>query len=85
MAMNNSVPSSLNSAVVQYIRRIRIEQSLTQEYCASQLGVSRHTYTDMECGRRHITFAEFEKISAVLGTSLHALVLEIPPPEKEMK
>ena len=54
----------------QFIREQRVVCDLTQEYLASELGVSRPTYMKIEQGERELTISEAEKLADVFGLTL---------------
>jgi transcriptional regulator with XRE-family HTH domain len=49
------------------IRNIRDEQRLTQDYMASQLGISLKAYNEMETGKTDIRNSRLEAIAKILG------------------
>ncbi len=54
----------------KFIQEQRIKRGMTQEYLASELGMSRPTYVQIECGRRELTISEAKKLAALFGMSL---------------
>lgn len=56
--------------LAKFIQQQRSKHGLTQEYMASELGVSRPTYMQIERGRRELTITEAKKLAAVFGMSL---------------
>ena len=46
-----------------FIKQLRKENNLTQEYVASEIGVSRPTYEQIEKGKRELTISEAEKLA----------------------
>ena len=58
----------------QRIRKVREQKNLTQEFMADQLGMSQQNYSKLESGTIAITVNQLERISEVLGASLHDLI-----------
>jgi transcriptional regulator with XRE-family HTH domain len=56
--------------ISKFIQQLRKKQNLTQEFLASELGVSRPTYVQTEQGERELTISEAEKLAAIFGISL---------------
>lgn len=55
--------------LAKFIQQLRKKNNLTQEFLASELGISRPTYVQIEQGRRDLTITEAKKLSAVFGIS----------------
>jgi len=53
----------------KFIQQLRKKNNLTQEFLASELGVSRPTYVQIEQGERDLTITEAEKLSSIFGIS----------------
>jgi len=51
----------------KFIQRLRKKNNLTQEFLASELGISRPTYMQIEQGGRDLTITEAEKLAAIFG------------------
>ncbi len=51
----------------EFIQQLRKKHNLTQEFLASELGVSRPTYVQIEQGGRELTISEAKKLAAVFG------------------
>lgn len=49
----------------KYIQQQRAKRSMTQEYLASELGISRPTYVQIERGERDLTITEAKKLARV--------------------
>ena len=60
--------------MTKFIQQIRKRRNLTQEYLASELGVSRPTYIQIERGGRDLTITEAKKLAALFGISLEDLL-----------
>ena len=54
----------------KFIQQQRAKQSMTQEYLASELGISRPTYMQIERGERELTISEAKKLAAIFDMSL---------------
>ena len=51
----------------KFIQQLRKERNLTQEFLASQLGISRPTYIQIEQGKRDLTINEAKKLADVFN------------------
>lgn len=51
----------------KFIQQLRKKNNLTQEFLASELGISRPTYVQIEQGRRDLTINEAKKLAAIFG------------------
>lgn len=60
--------------MTKFIQRLRKGRSLTQEYLASELGISRPTYIQVERGERDLTITEAKKLADIFGISLQDLL-----------
>lgn len=54
----------------KFIKQQRVKQNMTQEYLASELGISRPTYLQIEQGGRELTISEAKKLAALFDMSL---------------
>jgi len=54
----------------KFIQQQRIKRNMTQKYLASELGISRPTYLQIERGERDITISEAKKIAGLFDMSL---------------
>lgn len=54
----------------KYIQKQRIKRNMTQKYLASELGVSRPTYMQIEHGERELTISEAKKLAGLFDMSL---------------
>ncbi|PIP16065.1 MAG: XRE family transcriptional regulator [Candidatus Portnoybacteria bacterium CG_4_10_14_0_2_um_filter_43_36] len=52
------------------IKALRKENNFSQEYMASELGMSRPTYIQIEQGERDLTITEAKKLAAIFSVSL---------------
>ena len=59
------------------IRRAREEKNYTQEYMASQLGISTKSYSNLENSVHRLTLDRLHRIAEILNTSV--LELLSPP------
>ena len=55
--------------LAKFIQQLRKKNNLTQEFLASELGISRPTYVQIEQGKRDLTIIEAEKLSSIFGIS----------------
>lgn len=58
----------------EFIKRQRTKRKMTQEHIASELGISRPTYLQIERGGRELTVPEARKLSAILDMTLEELL-----------
>lgn len=54
----------------KFIQRQRTKRKMTQEYLASELGLSRPTYMQIERGGRELTIREAKKLAGIFDLSL---------------
>ena len=76
---NPYVITSNNNRLVKmdignFIHKLRKDSSLTQKFIASELGISRPTYIQIEQGSRDITVNEARKIARIFNTSIEDLL-----------
>ena len=62
------------SLLANFIKEQRHKRNMAQEYLASELGLSRPTYAQIEQGKRDLTISEARKIAAIFGMSLEGLL-----------
>jgi len=60
--------------LAKFIQQKRKEHSLTQEFLASELGISRPTYVQIEKGERDLTITEAKKLASIFSMSLEDLL-----------
>ncbi len=65
--------------VGKFIQQQRAKRSMTQEYLASELGISRPTYKQIELGERELTISEAKKLAAIFEMSLENFLAEKEP------
>ena len=53
--------------LAKFIQQLRKKNDLTQEFLASELGISRPTYVQIEQGERELTISEAEKLASIFG------------------
>jgi len=53
--------------LAKFIREQRQKRNLTQAFLASEIGVSRPTYAQIEQGERDLTITEAEKLASIFG------------------
>jgi transcriptional regulator with XRE-family HTH domain len=63
----------------KFIEQLRKKFQLTKAYLAEQLGMSRPTYMQLECGERDLTVPEAEKLAEIFGLSLEDFLAENIP------
>ena len=56
------------------IKRIREFKNLTQEYIATELGISRQTYMMIESGQTDVKFENVKKIAVLLDLSVNDII-----------
>jgi len=54
----------------KFIQQLRKKNNLTQEFLASELGISRPTYAQIEQGERDLTITEAGKLASIFGISI---------------
>lgn len=62
--------------LAKFIQEQRRKHNLTQEFLASELGISRPTYIQIEQGARELTISEAEKLARIFGVSLDSFLQE---------
>ena len=60
----------------KFIQQQRAKRDMTQEYLASELGISRPTYMQIEHGERELTIPEAKKLAALFDMSLENFLAE---------
>jgi len=65
--------------LAKFIQEQRKKHNLTQEFLASELGISRPTYLQTEQGARELTVSEAEKLARIFGISLENFLHEQEP------
>jgi len=68
--------------LANFIKNQRKKHNLTQEYLASELGISRPTYMQIERGERELTVTEAKKLATVFGMTLQDLLVGKAPKHK---
>jgi len=63
----------------KFIRQQRTKRNMTQEYLASELGISRPTYLQIERGDRELTISEAKKLAALFDMSLENFLTKKEP------
>ncbi|MBU0978451.1 MAG: type II toxin-antitoxin system antitoxin SocA domain-containing protein [Patescibacteria group bacterium] len=56
--------------LASFVRQLRQEHSLTQQFVASKLGISRPTYLQIERGKRDLTIGEANTLAGLFDLSL---------------
>lgn len=65
--------------IAKFIIEQRKKYNLSQDFLASELGISRPTYIQIELGKRELTISEAKKIASIFSMSLESfLALEEP-------
>jgi len=62
--------------LAKFIKQQRVKRNMTQEYIASELGISRPTYMQIERGKRELTISEAKKLAALFDMSLESFLTE---------
>ena len=62
------------STLSKFIQVQRKRRGMTQEYLASEIGVSRPTYIKIERGKRDPTISELRRIASAFGMPLENLL-----------
>ena len=75
---------TMSKQLSQYIIRLRKEKSLSQEYLAEKLNISRPTYMQIEKGERELTVSEAKKLSAIFSLSLEDFLNMVSPTEYQV-
>lgn len=65
--------------LAKFIHEQRNKRNLTQEYLASELGMSRPTYLQIERGERELTISEAKKLAALFDMPLESFLAEKEP------
>lgn len=65
--------------LAKFIQEQRNRCNLTQEFLASELGISRPTYKQIERGERDLTIPEARKLAEIFGFSLDDFLAEREP------
>ncbi len=63
----------------KFIQQQRTKRNMTQAYLASELGISRPTYLQIEHGKRELTVPEIEKLAAIFDMSLESFLATKEP------
>ncbi|MDD4875095.1 MAG: DUF4065 domain-containing protein [Candidatus Pacebacteria bacterium] len=65
--------------LAKFIQQQRTKRKMTQEYLASELGISRPTYLQIERGEREVVISEAKKLAAIFGMPLINFLSEKEP------
>jgi len=60
--------------LIKTIKKLRLQNSFSQEFMAEKLGISRPTYMQIEKGERELTISEAQKLASIFGMSLKDLL-----------
>jgi transcriptional regulator with XRE-family HTH domain len=66
----------------KFIQQERTKREMTQEYLASQIGISRPTFMQIERGERELTVSEAKTLAQIFGMSLEGFLAERIPKHK---
>jgi len=58
----------------KFVKQLRGKNNLTQEFLASELGISRPTYVQIEQGERDLTITEAKKLAGIFNISFEDFV-----------
>lgn len=70
----NYTPAMSTKMLSKFIRRLRKKHMLSQEAVASELGISRPTYMQVERGERGVMVTEAKKLAEIFDMSLEDLL-----------
>ncbi|MFA5232349.1 MAG: type II toxin-antitoxin system antitoxin SocA domain-containing protein [Candidatus Paceibacterota bacterium] len=56
--------------VSRFVKQLRKKNNLSQEFLASELGISRPTYVQIEQGERDLTITEVKKLATIFGIAV---------------
>ncbi len=62
--------------LAQFIQKQRKKHDFSQEYIASELGISRPTFLQIELGERDLTLPEAQKLATIFGISFEDFLAE---------
>lgn len=63
----------------RFIQQQRTKRNMTQQYLASELGISRPTYIQVEREERELTISEAKRLATIFDMSLEDFLAETPP------
>ena len=78
----------------KFIQQLRKKHNLTQEFLASEIGISRPTYMQIEQGKRDLTITEAEKLAEIFdipfdiflqGKEGTKVIIEVKNRKKQIK
>ena len=73
----------MSTQYAELVRGVRVEKGFSQLELAEKLGLSRASYIAVEQGKRELTLSECEKVSHILGVTIHDIERgEMPNYEK---
>ena len=61
----------------QAVRKLRLEQSISQEELAERCGLHRTYISDVELGKRNVSLENIDRIATSLNKSLVELFVEV--------
>jgi len=73
---------SQQTMLSKFIQQLRKKSNLTQEYLASELGISRPTYVQIEQGGRDLTITEAKKLASIFSLSFENFLAGKSPERK---
>jgi len=68
-----------------FLKKLRQEQSISQEFLAKKINVSRPTYAQIESGARDISVKEAQKLAQFFGLSLEDFLASKKTPELKVE
>ena len=68
-----------------FLKKLRQEQAISQEFLANKLNLSRPTYAQIESGTRDISVKEAQKLAQFFGLSLENFLAEKKTKEPEIE
>jgi len=64
--------------LAKFIKQLRKDHNLTQEFLALELAISRPTFVQIEQGERDLTITEAEKLANIFGISFENFWQDTP-------
>lgn len=68
-----------------FLKKLRQEQDISQEFLAEKIGVSRPTYAQIENGARDMSVKEAQKLARFFGLSLEDFLADKKIPESKVE
>ncbi len=71
--------------MITFLKKLRQEQNISQEFLAKKIGVSRPTYAQIESGTRDMSVKEAQKLAQFFGLSLEDFLANKNTPKIKVK